>query len=95
MLTLAISLNKKGSSYDAILTAEDGSKVLHTEEWGNFKISNKLTRRLKVINLGGKNLGICLNVLNNKTKTKEKNFDKKKTAKAVKKKASVLRKSKK
>lgn len=88
MLTLSISLQKKGTNFEAILTAEEGNKVLHTEDWGKFKISNKLTRRLKVVNLGGKNLGICLNVLN-------PTWDKNKTAKAVKKKASALHKSKK
>ena len=88
MLTLSISLQKKGLNYEAILTAEAEGKVLHTEDWGKFKISNKLTRRLKVVNLAGKNLGICLNVLN-------PTWDKKKTAEAVKKKESKLHKSKK
>lgn len=64
MLNLSVNLIKSGKKYKATLVAEEHGKVLHTEDWGVVDPKNKLTRRIKIVQLNGKNLGIVLNVLN-------------------------------
>jgi hypothetical protein len=77
MLTLSVNLFKSGRKYKATLTAEDNGSVINSDDWGEINPNDKLARRVKIVNLSGKSLGICLNVLNS-------SHDKKKVSKTKK-----------
>jgi hypothetical protein len=64
MLTLEIQLVKIKNRYEAALVGYDNERIIERQDWGKVTLSDAETRKLKIVNLDGKNLAISFRIRN-------------------------------